>query len=162
MGIERRRINWVWYVNVDGGENLKSLLVGNSGRKKKATLSRGEVRQDTIQQMLRNARSSLPAKFTTIIESTPEPFVQTIQDYQSPRLVFGRVAMIGDAACLIRPHLGEGTEKAFEDAISLADAVCESRILSEGRMRAWELVRLKAHHIMATKAKVVARRCGLG
>ena len=37
--------------------------------------------------------------------------------------MFGRVALLGDAAFVARPHVGAGVTKAALDAASLADAV---------------------------------------
>jgi 2-polyprenyl-6-methoxyphenol hydroxylase-like FAD-dependent oxidoreductase len=41
----------------------------------------------------------------------------------SDLLAFGRVAIIGDAAFVARPHVGAGVTKAAVDAASLADAL---------------------------------------
>ncbi|NOO64501.1 hypothetical protein G9P73_27545, partial [Klebsiella pneumoniae] len=41
----------------------------------------------------------------------------------SPRTVFGRVALLGDAAFIARPHPGAGTTKAAMDAEHLADSI---------------------------------------
>ena len=50
------------------------------------------------------------------------PFFQPIFDLESPHLVFGRVALVGDAAFVARPHVGAGVTKAALDAAALADA----------------------------------------
>jgi 2-polyprenyl-6-methoxyphenol hydroxylase-like FAD-dependent oxidoreductase len=49
--------------------------------------------------------------------------LQAISDMESPRLVFGRVALMGDAAFVARPHVAAGTSKAALDAACLADAL---------------------------------------
>jgi 2-polyprenyl-6-methoxyphenol hydroxylase-like FAD-dependent oxidoreductase len=46
-----------------------------------------------------------------------------IYDHASPRMAFGRVALIGDAASVGRPHMGFGVSKAADDARALADAL---------------------------------------
>jgi len=51
-----------------------------------------------------------------------QPFFQPIFDLESPQIVFGRVALLGDAAFVARPHVGAGVTKAALDAASLADA----------------------------------------
>ena len=51
-----------------------------------------------------------------------QPFFQPIFDLESPQIVFGRVALLGDAAFVARPHVGAGVTKAGLDAVSLADA----------------------------------------
>ncbi|MGB6661334.1 MAG: hypothetical protein WBE90_20165 [Xanthobacteraceae bacterium] len=48
------------------------------------------------------------------------PFFQAIYDLESPHIVFGRVALAGDAAFVARPHAGAGTTKAAIDAATLA------------------------------------------
>ena len=52
-----------------------------------------------------------------------EPVLQPIYDLETPRMAFGRVAIIGDAAFVARPHVGAGVSKAADDAAALADAL---------------------------------------
>ena len=56
-------------------------------------------------------------------ERDPRPFFQPIFDFISPQTVFGRVALLGDAAFLARPHPGAGTTKCAMDAEHLADSI---------------------------------------
>ena len=42
---------------------------------------------------------------------------------ESPRIAFGRVALIGDAAFVARPHVATGVMKAAIDAESLVEAL---------------------------------------
>src|SRR5579864_1678466 len=51
------------------------------------------------------------------------PFITPIYDFTAPRIVFGRVAMVGDAAANPRPHMGFGVAKAGNDAAALAAAL---------------------------------------
>ena len=50
-------------------------------------------------------------------------FFQPIIDLHSTAMVFGRVALIGDAAFVARPHCGMGVTKAGADAVALARAL---------------------------------------
>src|SRR5205807_1900715 len=52
-----------------------------------------------------------------------QSFFQPIYDLASPRIAFGRVALLGDAAFVARPHVGAGVTKAALDAACLADAI---------------------------------------
>ena len=52
-----------------------------------------------------------------------QPFVTPIYDFTAPHIVFGRVAMVGDAAANARPHMGFGVAKAGSDAQALARAL---------------------------------------
>ena len=53
-------------------------------------------------------------------ERRAQPFLQPIYDLDSPRMAFGRVALLGDAAFVARPHVGMGVTKAGDDAMALA------------------------------------------
>ena len=52
-----------------------------------------------------------------------EPILQPIYDLESPRMAFGRVAILGDAAFVARPHVAAGVSKAADDAAALAAAL---------------------------------------
>jgi 2-polyprenyl-6-methoxyphenol hydroxylase-like FAD-dependent oxidoreductase len=58
-----------------------------------------------------------------VIEKTAQPFLQPIHDLMSERLAFDRVALMGDAAFVARPHVGMGVTKAGDDAMALARAL---------------------------------------
>ncbi len=42
-------------------------------------------------------------------QRTPEPFIQSIFDVVVPRMAFGRVCLLGDAAFVLRPHAAAAT-----------------------------------------------------
>ena len=65
----------------------------------------------------------LAPQFRAIISLIDEPILQPIYDLESPRLAFGRVAIIGDAAFVARPHVAAGVSKAADDATALAQAL---------------------------------------
>ncbi len=148
----RRRVNWVWYRNVDEGEDLDRLLAGKGGERRHSSLPRGEVRPGTAAALRRAAFDLLPEDFATVVDRTREPFAQAILDYQAPQLFFDRSVLIGDAASLVRPHLGAGSAKAVDDAVSLADAACGPDFRERVCLRAWQQVRLEEHHALAEQA----------
>src|SRR5262249_40377357 len=47
-------------------------------------------------------------------------------DLVSPRVVVGRVALLGDAAFVARPHVGAGGTKAALDALGMAEAISDT------------------------------------
>ena len=55
------------------------------------------------------------------MKKTRQPLLQAIVDLETPAMVVGRVALVGDAAFVARPHVGMGTTKAAGDARALAD-----------------------------------------
>jgi 2-polyprenyl-6-methoxyphenol hydroxylase-like FAD-dependent oxidoreductase len=57
------------------------------------------------------------------LKAIKQPFFAPVYDFCSPTYVFGRVALVGDAASTPRPHVAFGVAKAACDARALADAL---------------------------------------
>src|SRR4029077_11688716 len=70
--------------------------------------------------MYKDARETLPPSLLDALMKIKQPFVTPIYDFTAPAIVFGRVAMVGDAAANARPHMGFGMAKAGTDAQALA------------------------------------------
>jgi 2-polyprenyl-6-methoxyphenol hydroxylase-like FAD-dependent oxidoreductase len=70
--------------------------------------------------------------FRRVLDTIPAPFITPIYDHASPAMTAGRVAMVGDAAFVARPHIGAGVTKAAEDAQSLAEALEDAATVTEG------------------------------
>src|SRR5262249_56993692 len=81
------------------------------------------VRCEVIADLRRCARAELPPPMFDVVDRTEQPFFQAIHDLASPRVVFGRVAVLGDAAFVARPHVGAGVTKAALDALCLVEAI---------------------------------------
>lgn len=117
-----RTINWVWYRNVEAGADLDDLLLDVDGRRHEISLAPGLVREECLDE-LRGAARELAPQLAELVRATREPFLQVVFDIEVPRMAFGRVCLIGDAASALRPHVAAGTAKAAEAAWMLADAV---------------------------------------
>jgi 2-polyprenyl-6-methoxyphenol hydroxylase-like FAD-dependent oxidoreductase len=81
------------------------------------------IRDDLIAQMHADARDIMPEVMLDCVMTMKQPFITPIYDFTAPRIVFGRVAMVGDAAANARPHIGFGVAKAGGDAEALARAL---------------------------------------
>lgn len=157
----RRRYNWVWYQNIEDRVALNRILTDRNGVTHRASVGRRLMTDQVIAEIRNFAEESLLEPFAEIVRGASEPFVQSIEDLASPRLVFGRTVLIGDAASLVRPHIGSGTAKAVDDAITLAHALTEPK--EDGScLAAWEQARLEEHYGLAEYGRAVARRLGLG
>jgi 2-polyprenyl-6-methoxyphenol hydroxylase-like FAD-dependent oxidoreductase len=73
--------------------------------------------------MYKDAREILPPALLDSLMKIKQPFVTPIYDFTAPSIVYGRVAMVGDAAANARPHMGFGMAKAGTDAQALAKAL---------------------------------------
>ena len=83
------------------------------------------IRKELIEQMYADAREIMPPVMLDCVMTMKQPFITPIYDFTAPRIVFGRVAMVGDAAANARPHMGFGVAKAGGDAEALANALCD-------------------------------------
>lgn len=119
----KRLTNWVWYHNVPEGRKLESLLTDRQGVTHEFALPPGSAQERYLEELREATMSDLPPPFAEMVNKTPTPFVQVIIDIEAPRMAFGRVCLMGDAAFALRPHIAAGTAKAAEDAWKLAEAV---------------------------------------
>jgi 2-polyprenyl-6-methoxyphenol hydroxylase-like FAD-dependent oxidoreductase len=121
-GRGERRLNWVWYDSVEQGERER-LMTDADGRTHALTVPPGKLRADVDKELLAAAGRRLPKVFADLVSATDGRFVETIYDLEVPRMVFGRVCLLGDCAFGARPHTAAGTAKAAADGTGLADAL---------------------------------------
>ncbi len=135
-----RRWNFVWYRPADEATVLRDMLTDASGRTYEGNIPLDRIRPDVVAAMLRDAERVLAPQFLEVVQKTEQPFFQPIYDLESERLAFGRVALVGDAAFVARPHCGMGVTKAGADAVALVDALAAGTSIPDA-LRAYESVR---------------------
>jgi len=131
-------MNWVWYRNVAAGEELAQLLTDRDGARRSVSVPPGFVHERYLGELVSTAGDVFPAPLAELIARTPDPFVQAVYDIDVPRMAFGRICLIGDAAFALRPHIAAGTAKAAEDAWRLGDAMADANGNVETALRHWE------------------------
>lgn len=117
-----RRYNWVWY-RAASEDWLHDALTDADGQYYPFSIPPPLVRDDLIAAMRQDGERILAPQFFAALCRIARPFFTPIYDFASERLAFGRVALIGDAAFLARPHVGLGVTKGAADARALAQAV---------------------------------------
>lgn len=122
-----RRFNWVWYRPLPG-PLLPDMLRDEDGVDYELSIPPPKVRQELIDQLRRAGQQFLPPAFSGILSRIKRPFFTPIYDFITPKLAFGRVALIGDAAALARPHIGMGVSKAASDAVALSECLAQPNI----------------------------------
>lgn len=146
-----RRWNFVWY-RPCGADALQNLLTDEAGMHHTLGIPPQRLRNCHVTTMRESAHELLAPQFAEIIARTAQPFVQPIFDVASPRLAFDRVALIGDAAFVARPHVGMGVTKAAEDAIALSDGIRAVGPTAAALQR-YESVRLRAGWAVVERAR---------
>ena len=84
--------------------------------------------------MRTDAERLLPPQFREAVRLIDQPFFQPIYDFETPQMAVGRVCLIGDAAFVVRPHVGAGVVKAAQDAEAMARAVGSAGNVAAGLM----------------------------
>lgn len=153
-----RRWNWVWYRSVAEGRDLDRVLTDGDGVRHPHSLSPGAAASGVVAEMRRAAGDLLSPSFRALVAATTAPFVQSIHDLATPRMVFDRAILLGDAAFLARPHTAGSTAKAADDAVALGEAL---RHFPGDRPRAllqWESARLRAGRSMVERGASIGDR----
>jgi 2-polyprenyl-6-methoxyphenol hydroxylase-like FAD-dependent oxidoreductase len=119
----KRRYYWIWFRAADRERGLPLLCTDETGYCHGTSIPPALVRRAVLAELRDAAEARLPPLLAAIIRRTAQPFPHGIFDFESPRLVFGRVAVLGDAAFVARPHVGAGVTKAALDAQCLADSL---------------------------------------
>jgi 2-polyprenyl-6-methoxyphenol hydroxylase-like FAD-dependent oxidoreductase len=121
LRVGRRRYNVGWY-RVGDAQELRAMCVDAKGHQHEYSVPPPLIRKDLIARMLADAEEILPPQVLECL-SNAQPFFTPIYDFVTPQFVFGRVALVGDAASSARSHMGFGMAKAGSDAQALADAL---------------------------------------
>ncbi len=119
----KRRFNFVWYRPAAESTELRRLCTDATGKVHEGSIPPPLIRPEVIADIRAVARANLSPQFAEVVERTNEPFFQPIYDVRSPRMVFDRTVLLGDAAFVARPHCGMGVAKAAGDARALVDAL---------------------------------------
>lgn len=122
-GPGERRYNFVWYRPAQTDHALQALLTDAQGVHHAGGIAPSAIDRRQIAAMRDAAHRLLAPQWAEVIGRTAQPFLQPIHDLACDRLAFGRVALMGDAAFVARPHVGMGVTKAGEDAMALAASI---------------------------------------
>jgi 2-polyprenyl-6-methoxyphenol hydroxylase-like FAD-dependent oxidoreductase len=141
----KRRTNVVWYRPADEKTKLQWLLTDESGRTHAISIPPPLIHRDAIAEMRADAERLLAPQFRQIVRLIEEPILQPIYDLESSYMAFGRVAVLGDAAFVARPHVAAGVSKAADDAAALVDALGAEQDVAAALKR-FEAARLTENH----------------
>jgi 2-polyprenyl-6-methoxyphenol hydroxylase-like FAD-dependent oxidoreductase len=147
----RRRYNIVWYRPAEPSHELPWLLTDDNGVVHSISIPPPLIRRDAIAAMRKAADRLLAPQFRAIVRLIQEPLLQPIYDLESPRHAFGRVAIIGDAAFVARPHVAAGLSKAADDAAALAAALEADDVARA--LRQFEAARLPENRKIVERAR---------
>ena len=136
----RRRYNIVWYRPADSPA-LNEMCTDASGQLHSGGIAPSLIRNEVIARVKADAEALLAPQLAEIFLRSG-PFFQPIFDFESAALAFGRAVLTGDAAFVVRPHVGAGATKAAIDATVLADCLGRADEDVAGGLARFESVQL--------------------
>jgi 2-polyprenyl-6-methoxyphenol hydroxylase-like FAD-dependent oxidoreductase len=146
-----RRLNVIWYRPADEHGELQRLLTDESGVTHSISIPPPLIRRDAIAEMRAAAERLVAPQFRAVARLMDEPVLQPIYDLETPQMAFGRVAIVGDAAFVARPHVGAGVSKASDDVIALVKALAADDV--EPALRGFEAERLPVGRRVIERAR---------
>ncbi|QET73371.1 FAD binding domain-containing protein [Bordetella bronchiseptica] len=151
-----RRFNFVWYRPADEHTTFRDMVTDAQGQAWMDGIPPPLIRPEIVAQARQAAAQVLAPQFGEVVAKTANLFFQPIFDLESPRLALGRVALLGDAAFVARPHCGMGVTKAAGDARALADALAGTPDIGAA-LQAYERERLPFGEFIVGHARDLGR-----
>jgi 2-polyprenyl-6-methoxyphenol hydroxylase-like FAD-dependent oxidoreductase len=150
----RRCYNFVWYRRVETDPALREMQTDAAGGHHPHGIPPQAIRGHFISDLSRDAGAVFCDAWAEVVRKVDQPLFQPIGDLASSQMCFDRVALLGDAAYVARPHVARGAIKAGDDAIALAEALAD--FPAEDALRKYDAVR------RADNAAIVAESRSLG
>jgi 2-polyprenyl-6-methoxyphenol hydroxylase-like FAD-dependent oxidoreductase len=152
LRVGHRRYNVVWYRPAEERTKLPWLLTDERGTTHAISIPPPLIRREAIAEMRHDAERLIAPQLCEIVRLMNEPILQPIYDLETPRMAFGRVAIMGDAAFVARPHVAAGVAKAADDAMALVEALGEGSDVEAG-LRRFEAKRLPVGQRIIQRAR---------
>lgn len=151
-----RSYNHIWYRPTDPEHALPDICTDATGHCHGIAIPPPLIRPEVIANLRATARALLAPQIAAIVARTELPLFHAIFDVESPAMAQGRVALLGDAAFMARPHVGMGVTKAALDAECLAAALEETDADVDASLARYNAAR------QVFGARIVARARRLG
>ena len=137
-----RCYNFVWYRPADEAHAFPDVCTDIHGRRHDMSVPPPLLRPEVVEAVRRAADDRLSPQFGEVVRKAPQPFFQAIYDLETPKMAFPRIALLGDAAFVARPHCGMGVTKAAGDAMALVDALAATADDVPAALARYEALRL--------------------
>jgi len=154
-----RRLNFIWY-RVADATLLKQMCVDAHGHQHAYSVPPPLIRKDLIAALRHEGDHVLPPVLNDCLRAIRQPFFTPIYDFIAPRIVSGRVALVGDAASNARPHMGFGVSKAACDAQALANVLAENDDIGKA-LAAYNQIRQPIGEIIVRHSRKLGTHLGV-
>jgi 2-polyprenyl-6-methoxyphenol hydroxylase-like FAD-dependent oxidoreductase len=124
---EQVLVNLVWYRRSSENE-LRALLTDDDGICHSDGIPPQKIQARHIEKMRTDAAALFHPAWAEHLQKSESIILQPIFDSEVETMCRGRVAFIGDAAFVARPHVGQGVTKAAGDALCLARSLRDASV----------------------------------
>lgn len=162
VSVGYRRLNWVWYWNVNEGQEINDLLTDINGIKRSGFVAEGLVKPHYIKAQKDIANQVMPPIFKELIDATTNPFIQPVNDLSVTKMYLNRVVLIGDAAFTPRPHTAASTAKAVDNGVSLCQMLNEYPDDIEQALAIWEQPQLHRGNYLKNRGIALGNQSQFG
>lgn len=148
-----RRCMFVWFRPADYDSTLREWCTDASGVCHGDSIPPPLIRKEVVAELKLTARTLLAPQLAQLVASVQQPILSAIYDLETPRMTFGRVVLVGDAAFVARPHVGTSVTKAAQDACALADELAKGAI--DDALAAYERRRMQAGKELVARGRLL-------
>jgi 2-polyprenyl-6-methoxyphenol hydroxylase-like FAD-dependent oxidoreductase len=145
-------INWGIYDKLDD-QQMQQLF---RAQDESSAYAPHRLQGPAIRYLHQLAEQQLPSQSAAIIRHCKAPFLQTISDVQAAQLFRQRLALVGDAAAVLRPHTAGGAVKAIQNSLSLGEAL-QATVSVDSALASWEQQQLPALQAQARLSKTLGK-----
>jgi 2-polyprenyl-6-methoxyphenol hydroxylase-like FAD-dependent oxidoreductase len=149
----RRQYNVVWYHPVREAEDLPRFMTDDGGRYHPNGIPPSLLSSAIREEMVGIAPGVLAPQFAEALRHGKLHFCQPILDIEPERLAFGRVAIIGDAAFVARPHVAMGVPKGAGDALALVQSIAAAGGDVPAGLQRFEAERLRVGRAIVARGR---------
>jgi 2-polyprenyl-6-methoxyphenol hydroxylase-like FAD-dependent oxidoreductase len=147
------QVNLVWYRRT-GRAALDELLTDQEGNLHAEGIPPHRIDPSQTAKMRKDAGQLFHGAWAEHLQQAESIILQPIFDSEVDSMAKGRLALVGDAAFVARPHVGQGVTKAAGDALCLVEALenCDSEAIPR---RLWQFSdrRLKVGRMAVNHAR---------
>lgn len=148
-----RRCMFVWFRPTDYDSKLREWCTDASGVCHGDSIPPPLIRKEVVAELKLTARTLLAPQLAELVASVQQPILSAIYDFESPRMSFGRVVLVGDAAFVARPHVGTSVTKAAQDAFTLVDELTKGNV--DDALAAYERRRMQAGRELVARGRLL-------
>ena len=125
--VDRIQTNLVWYRKTSEAQ-LESMLTDRFGQRFEGGIPPDRIDPQHLQAAIAEAADRFHPCWSEVLAKRVGPLIlQPVFDLESSAMARERLALIGDAAFVARPHIGQGVTKAAGDALALTECLADIR-----------------------------------